>query len=208
MISPVDFIPIAEESGMIVQLGEWAIREACAQAASWPGELSVAVNISPRQLLADGLNSCVVQALAASGLPAARLELEITESVFIGDVERTLKLLHSMQSLGVRIALDDFGTGYASILSLLKLTPRRLKIDRQLILPILDSPTEKRLVESIIDIGTSLGIEVIAEGVETLEHARMLQELGCHGLQGYAFARPMSANDLATFVFERRWQAA
>jgi EAL domain-containing protein (putative c-di-GMP-specific phosphodiesterase class I) len=116
--------------------------------------------------------------------------------------------IRRIKELGIDIEIDDFGTGYASILSLLKLTPRRLKIDRQLVLPILDSPAERRLVESIIDIGTSLGIEVIAEGVETLDHAHILKELECHGLQGYAFARPMSANDLATFVFERRWRAA
>ncbi|WP_037470048.1 EAL domain-containing protein, partial [Sinorhizobium fredii] len=119
-----------------------------------------------------------------------------------------LSNIRRIKELGIDIEIDDFGTGYASILSLLKLTPRRLKIDRQLVLPLLESPQQRRLVESIIDIGTSLGIEVIAEGVETHEHAAILKQLGCHGLQGYAFARPMSANDLATFIFERKWRAA
>ena len=119
-----------------------------------------------------------------------------------------LSNIEQIKNLGIDIEIDDFGTGYASITSLLKLTPRRLKIDRQMVIPILTSSKQRQLVASIIDIGISLGIDVIAEGVETMEHARILKDLGCHGLQGYALARPMSANDLANFARERRWLAA
>lgn len=200
MISPVDFIPIAEESGMIVQLGEWAIREACAQAASWPGELSVAVNISPRQLLADSLGTCVVQALAASGLPAARLELEITESVFIGDVERTLRLLHSMQSLGVRIALDDFGTGYSSLSYLRSFPFDKLKIDQSFVRALAEGGTAQAIVRAITTLADALGIEALAEGVETVDDLEILRRIGCNMIQGYLISRPVCSRDVTALL--------
>jgi EAL domain-containing protein (putative c-di-GMP-specific phosphodiesterase class I) len=165
----------------------------------------VSVNLSYPRLRDEGL----IARLEELSIPEGRLSFELLESISFDENDVTvMSNIRRIKELGIDIEIDDFGTGYASILSLLKLTPRRLKIDRQLVLPILASPAERRLVASIIDIGTSLGIEVIAEGVETLEHARILKEMECHGLQGYAFARPMNANDLATFVFERRWRAA
>ena len=142
-------------------------------------------------------------------IPKGKVSFELLESISFDESDMTvLSNIEQIKNLGIDIEIDDFGTGYASIVSLLKLTPRRLKIDRQLVIPILTSAKQRQLVASIIDIGTSLGIEVIAEGVETMEHARILKDLGCHGLQGYAFARPMSANDLANFARERRWLAA
>ncbi len=200
MISPVDFIPIAEESGMIVQLGEWAIREACAHAATWPGELSVAVNISPRQLMADGLTTCIVQALASSGLPAERLELEITESVFIGNVERTLKLLHTIQSLGVRVALDDFGTGYSSLSYLRSFPFDKLKIDQSFVQALAEGGSAHAIVRAITTLADALGIETLAEGVEDVEDLETLRREGCNMIQGYLISRPVSARDVRTLL--------
>ncbi|WP_372730675.1 putative bifunctional diguanylate cyclase/phosphodiesterase [Novosphingobium sp.] len=200
MISPVDFIPIAEESGMIVQLGEWAIREACAHAASWPGELSVAVNISPRQLQADGLNTCVVQSLATTGLPADRLELEITESVFIGDVERTLQLLHALKSLGVRVALDDFGTGYSSLAYLRSFPFNKLKIDQSFVRALAEGGSAHAIVRAITTLADALGIETLAEGVETSADLESLRGIGCNMIQGYFISRPVNSRDVPALL--------
>ncbi|CAH0498138.1 hypothetical protein NVSP9465_03214 [Novosphingobium sp. CECT 9465] len=200
MISPTDFIPIAEESGMIIQLGEWAIREACSLAASWPGDLSVAVNISPRQLMADGLTSCVVQALASSGLPASRLELEITESVFIGNVERTLKLLHSIQSLGVRVALDDFGTGYSSLSYLRSFPFDKLKIDQSFVRALAEGGSAHAIVRAITTLADALGIETLAEGVEDVADLEALRREGCDMIQGYLISRPVCSGDVAALL--------
>ena len=129
------------------------------------------------------------------------MSFELVESIFLDESDELVTWnIDQIKELGIDIEIDDFGTGYASIVSLLKLKPRRLKIDRQLVFPMVSSPAQRQLVESIIDIGNSLGIEVIAEGVETMEHARMLKELGCDVLQGYAFAGPMSAEEFKTFV--------
>ncbi|NVD41690.1 EAL domain-containing protein [Ensifer sp. HO-A22] len=209
LLGPHTFLKTAEDINVVASIDQAILEQALFQIYRWEANgihiPKVSVNLSYARLHDEGL----IDRLEKLQIPRGRVSFELLESISFDESDITvLSNIRRIKELGIDIEIDDFGTGYASILSLLKLTPRRLKIDRQLILPILNSPTEKRLVESIIDIGTSLGIEVIAEGVETLEHARILQELGCHGLQGYAFARPMSANDLATFIFERRWQAA
>ncbi|WP_298289635.1 EAL domain-containing protein [Novosphingobium sp.] len=196
MISPVNFIPIAEESGMIVQLGEWAVREACRQAAQWPDDISVAVNISPRQLVADGLATCVAQALANSGLPASRLELEITESVFIGNVERTLKILHSLQSLGVRVALDDFGTGYSSLSYLRSFPFDKIKIDQSFVRALEEGGSAHAIIRAITTLAEALGMETLAEGVETQELSDALKAEGCDMIQGYLISRPIPGGDV------------
>jgi EAL domain-containing protein (putative c-di-GMP-specific phosphodiesterase class I) len=165
----------------------------------------VSVNLSYHRLHDEKL----IDRLSQASIPRGKVAFELLESISFDESDMTvLSNIEQIKNLGIDIEIDDFGTGYASIISLLKLNPRRLKIDRQLVIPILTSAKQRQLVASIIDIGTSLGIEVIAEGVETMEHARVLKDLGCHGLQGYAFARPMSANDLTNFVRERRWLAA
>ncbi len=209
LLGPHTFLKTAEDINVVAAIDQAILEQALFQIYRWEASgihiPKVSVNLSYARLHDENL----IDRLEQLQIPAGRLSFELLESISFDESDMTvLSNIRRIKELGIDIEIDDFGTGYASIVSLLKLTPRRLKIDRQLVLPILKSPTEKRLVESIIDIGTSLGIEVIAEGVETLEHAAILQELGCHGLQGYAFARPMSANDLATFAFERRWLAA
>ncbi|WEX89103.1 EAL domain-containing protein [Sinorhizobium garamanticum] len=209
LLSPHAFLKTAEDINVVASIDQKILEQALFQIWRWEANgiriPKVSVNLSYPRLRDDTL----IERLKEMRIPEGRLSFELLESISFDENDVTvLSNIECIKELGIEIEIDDFGTGYASILSLTKLTPRRLKIDRQLILPILTSPAQRRLVESIIDIGTSLGIEVIAEGVETLEHARILKELGCHGLQGYAFARPMNANDLATFVFERRWQAA
>ncbi|WP_081744123.1 bifunctional diguanylate cyclase/phosphodiesterase [Ensifer aridi] len=209
LIGPHAFLKTAEDINVVAAIDQQILEQALFQICRWEANgihiPKVSVNLSYSRLRDEGL----VARLEQMSIPKGRLSFELLESISFDENDVTvMSNIRRIKELGIDIEIDDFGTGYASILSLLKLTPRRLKIDRQLVLPILDSPAERRLVESIIDIGTSLGIEVIAEGVETLDHAHILKELECHGLQGYAFARPMSANDLATFVFERRWRAA
>ncbi|WP_077959881.1 EAL domain-containing protein [Ensifer adhaerens] len=209
LLGPHTFLKTAEDINVVAAIDQAILEQALFQIYRWEASgihiPKVSVNLSYARLHDENL----IDRLEQLQIPAGRLSFELLESISFDESDVTvLSNIRRIKELGIDIEIDDFGTGYASIVSLLKLTPRRLKIDRQLVLPILKSPAEKRLVESIIDIGTSLGIEVIAEGVETLEHAAILKELGCHGLQGYAFARPMSANDLATFAFERRWLAA
>ncbi|WP_085034277.1 EAL domain-containing protein [Ensifer aridi] len=209
LIGPHAFLKTAEDINVVAAIDQKILEQALFQICRWEANgihiPKVSVNLSYSRLRDEGL----VARLEQMSIPKGRLSFELLESISFDENDVTvMSNIRRIKELGIDIEIDDFGTGYASILSLLKLTPRRLKIDRQLVLPILDSPAERRLVESIIDIGTSLGIEVIAEGVETLNHGHILKELECHGLQGYAFARPMSANDLATFVFERRWRAA
>lgn len=209
LLSPHAFLKTAEDINVVASIDQKILEQALFQIWRWEANgirvPKVSVNLSYPRLRDDGL----IERLKQMRIPEGRLSFELLESISFDENDvAVLSNIERIKELGIDIEIDDFGTGYASILSLTKLTPRRLKIDRQLIVPILTSPAQRRLVESIIDIGTSLGIEVIAEGVETLEHARILKELGCHGLQGYAFARPMNANDLAAFVFERRWHAA
>ena len=191
MISPATFVPIAEESGLIVPLGEWALREACRQAAQWPQDISVAVNLSSRQLIGDGLVACITQALALSGLPAARLELEITESVFAGNVERTLRMLHSLQALGVRVVLDDFGTGYSSLSHLRSFPFNKIKIDQSFVRGLGDGGSAHAIVRAITTLAHALGMETLAEGVETQELFDALQQEGCDMIQGYLISRPV-----------------
>lgn len=199
-ISPADFIPLAEETGLIIPIGEWVIRHACAQAAAWPGELSVAVNISPRQFASPVLSQTIVQALAASGLPADRLELEITESIFIGNVERTLGMLHGLRSLGVRIALDDFGTGYSSLSYLRSFPFDKLKIDQSFVRDLGSDASAHAIIRAITTLASALGIETLAEGVELEATMDALRHEGCDLIQGYLISRPVPAHAVAGLV--------
>ena len=191
MVSPADFIPLAEETGLIVQIGEWVIRDACARAAAWPGDLSVAVNISPRQFSSPVLAQTIVQSLAASGLPAHRLELEITESIFIGNVERTLAMLHSLRALGVRIALDDFGTGYSSLSYLRSFPFDKLKIDQSFVRDLGRDTSAAAIIRAITTLAAALGIETLAEGVELESTMEALAREGCDLIQGYLVSKPV-----------------
>lgn len=200
MISPMEFIPLAEETGLIVQIGEWVIREACREAATWDGDLSVAVNISPKQFLTPNLSSIVLSALASSGLPANRLELEITESIFIANVEKTLETLHSLRALGVRIALDDFGTGYSSLSYLRSFPFDKLKIDQSFVRDLALGGNANAVIRAITTLADALGMETLAEGVEDESQAEILRQEGCHQIQGYLLSKPIDARAVHVFI--------
>lgn len=209
LLAPDAFLKTAEDINVLAEIDQRILEQALFQSARWEAMgihiPKVSVNISYHRLHDDKL----MDRLGRMAIPKGKVSFELLESISFDESDMTvLSNIEQIKNLGIDIEIDDFGTGYASIVSLLKLTPRRLKIDRQLVIPILTCAKQRQLVASIIDIGISLGIDVIAEGVETMEHARILKDLGCHGLQGYAFARPMSAIDLANFARERRWLAA
>ncbi|MGL6061365.1 MAG: bifunctional diguanylate cyclase/phosphodiesterase [Bradyrhizobium sp.] len=191
-ISPATFIPVAEDTGLIVELGEWVLRTACVEAASWPEHVRLAVNVSPVQLREPTLSLKVASALAASGLPANRLELEITEAVLIGDDNTALAILHELKAIGVRIALDDFGTGYSSLSYLKRFPFDKIKIDRCFITDITEADGSSVIVQAVVNIAASRNMTTVAEGVETLQQKELLRALGCTQMQGFLFsgARP------------------
>ncbi|MEM7667337.1 MAG: EAL domain-containing protein [Pseudomonadota bacterium] len=199
-VSPLDFIPLAEETGLILPIGEWVIREACRQAAEWPEDVSVAVNISPKQFAYSGLTNTILQALSSSGLAPGRLELEITESIFIVDVEKTLSTLHSLRNLGVRIALDDFGTGYSSLSYLRSFPFDKVKIDRSFVEDLGRGGNAHAVVRAITTLADALGMDTLAEGVEVNEQLEVLRREGCRNIQGYLFGRPMSSSDVGELL--------
>src|SRR5437764_2271014 len=201
-ISPADFIPIAEDTGLIVPIGAWVVREACAQAAHWPEHIRVAVNVSPVQFHRGSLNETILRALADSGLAPARLEVEITESIFLEGGDTTLRLLHSLRSLGVRIALDDFGTGYSSLSYLQSFPFDKLKIDRSFIQNLLTREGASAIVHAITELANALGIETTAEGVEETAQLMELRAHGCSSVQGFLFAEPMSSGDVELLFSE------
>jgi diguanylate cyclase (GGDEF)-like protein len=197
-IPPVEFIPVAEETGLIVAIGQWVLQRACHEAKNWPEDVKVAVNVSCVQFRKPGLENVVLQALAGSGLAPDRLELEITESLLLEDSEATLSVLHSLRSLGVRIALDDFGTGYSSLSYLQSFPFDKIKIDRSFIEQLLTRHGSSAIVHAITDLARSLGMETTAEGVEDSAQLEELRRHGCSSVQGYLFSRPVdSAGALA-----------
>jgi diguanylate cyclase (GGDEF)-like protein/PAS domain S-box-containing protein len=202
LIPPAEFIPIAEETGLIVPLGEWVLRTACAEAATWPGDIKVAVNVSPAQFNSAGLVQAVVGALAASRLPPRRLELEITEAVLIRDDAAALGILHQLRSLGVRIALDDFGTGYSSLSYLQRFPFDKIKIDRSFVSDLDASDSSRNIVQAIVDIAATRQITTTAEGVETEAQSQALRALGCTEMQGYLITVPVPAGRLAPLLRE------
>jgi diguanylate cyclase (GGDEF)-like protein len=200
MVSPVEFIPVAEETGLINQIGEWVLRQACREAASWPADIAVAVNLSPVQFKNHNLALLIISALGESGLPARRLELEITETVLLQNSEATLATLHRLRDLGVRIAMDDFGTGYSSLSYLRSFPFDKIKIDRSFIHDIGDKDESGAIVQAVTSLASRLNIETTAEGVETQAQLQMVQLLGCTEMQGYLYSRPVPAKDLARFL--------
>jgi diguanylate cyclase (GGDEF)-like protein len=199
-VQPAEFIGIAEDTGLIVPIGAWALREACRQATCWPEHLRVAVNVSPIQFHRAGLHEIVMQALAASNLDPRRLEIEITESIFLKGSESTLKLLHNLRGLGVRIALDDFGTGYSSLSYLQSFPFDKLKIDRSFIQDLLTRPGAVAVVRAITDLAGALGMETTAEGVEEDSQLAELRSQGCSSVQGFLFARPMNVAAISALL--------
>jgi len=208
MVSPADFIPLAEEIGLIVQLGEWVLRTACAEAAKWPDHVRLAVNLSPAQFRDRGLVRTVVSALAASGLPAERLELEITESVLLQDSQANMQMLHDLKALGVRISMDDFGTGYSSLSYLRSFPFDKIKIDQTFVRDILEDSDAMAIIKAVLDLGSSMGIVTTAEGVETLEQLNALRGQGCAEIQGYYISRPAPAAEIAKMLGVERMEFA
>jgi diguanylate cyclase (GGDEF)-like protein len=202
MISPTEFVPIAEDNGLIVPIGAWVIREACAQAASWPQPIRVAVNVSPVQFHRGTLHETILRALASSGLAPDRLEIEITESIFLEGSETTLRLLHALRTLGVRVALDDFGTGYSSLSYLQSFPFDKLKIDRSFIQNLLTREGASAIVRAITELAHALGIETTAEGVEETAQLMELRAHGCSSVQGFLFAEPMTSEDVRKLFAE------
>ncbi|ANW01290.1 putative bifunctional diguanylate cyclase/phosphodiesterase [Bradyrhizobium icense] len=192
MISPAEFIPIAEDSGLINELGQWVLNAACAEAVNWPDHVRVAVNVSPVQFRSQSLALNVAAALAASGLPASRLELEITEAVLIRD-DAALDALHQLRKLGVRIALDDFGTGYSSLSYLQRFPFDKIKIDRSFIRDIAGPGASSSIVQAVVNIAAASDMTTTAEGVETAQQRNLLYILGCTEMQGYLFSPAISA---------------
>jgi diguanylate cyclase (GGDEF)-like protein/PAS domain S-box-containing protein len=196
MVSPLEFIPLAKETGLIVPIGEWVLRQACAEAAAWPDDLKVAVNLSPVQFKRGNLPQVVFATLASAGLPAARLELEITESVILAESKTNLATLHSLRALGVTIAMDDFGTGYSGLSYLRAFPFDKIKIDRSFISAVGEGADCMAIIKAIANLGWSLGIPTLAEGVETKKQLAWLRAAGCTEMQGYLFSRPVPAREI------------
>jgi len=204
MISPADFVPIAEETGLINQLGEWVLLTACKEAVNWPDNISLAVNVSPVQFKSGTLALKVIAALAATGLSAGRLELEITEAVLIRDDEAALTVLHQLRAIGVRIALDDFGTGYSSLSYLKRFPFDKIKIDRCFVSDIADPQGSAGIVEAVVNIAAERRMTTTAEGVETAQQQQLLRELGCSEMQGYLFSPPQPAAQIRELLAAHR----
>jgi diguanylate cyclase (GGDEF)-like protein len=203
MVSPADFIPIAEETGLIVPIGTWVLNEACRQASSFDdGRLVIRVNVSARQLAEPGLAETVKAALAASGLPPERLCLEVTESIVLEDGDRSVAALEALREIGVGVSLDDFGTGYCSLAYLRRLPIDSLKIDRSFVRGLGHEADDDSIVTSVIDLARSLGVSVVAEGVETEEQLDGLRARGCDTMQGFLFAKPGPADAVAALMGE------
>jgi predicted signal transduction protein with EAL and GGDEF domain len=200
MISPADFIPVAEETGLILPLGEWVLRTACHHAAHWPQPVGVAVNLSAMQFKGRNLVQLTLNALAASGLAAGRLDLEITESVLLQDETHTIAILHQLRDIGVQISMDDFGTGYSSLAYLRNFPFDKIKIDRSFVRDMLVRKDCQAIVHAVVGLARSLGITTIIEGIETKEQLDTAKADGCDEGQGYLFSKPMPEGQVAEFL--------
>jgi EAL domain-containing protein (putative c-di-GMP-specific phosphodiesterase class I) len=194
-VPPIDFIPLAEECGLIMQIGEWTLREACRQFMLWRDAdlsvISVAVNLSPGQFLDTKLVSVVAGIIAETGIDPASLELELTEGAMAVDIEKAIATLESLRALGVKLSVDDFGTGYSSLAYLKRLPLDVVKIDRSFVKDLGINPADGKIIAAIVDLASVLGFRVVAEGVETDEQATILRTTECDLFQGYLFSRPV-----------------
>ncbi|TMJ21567.1 MAG: bifunctional diguanylate cyclase/phosphodiesterase, partial [Alphaproteobacteria bacterium] len=207
MVPPAIFIPVAEDTGLIIALGAWALRQACRTAARWGDEdLKIAVNLSPVQFSAPDLYNTVKSVLAETGLAPQRLELEITERLFIEDSEKTLSTLHRLKQLGVRIAMDDFGTGYSSLSYLRSFPYDMIKVDRAFVSDLAAGTEHAVIVQAVVSIARALGMTTTAEGVETDAQKEYLTALGCDQAQGYLFSRPVPVEQVPAVI--AAWSAA
>jgi diguanylate cyclase (GGDEF)-like protein len=195
LVQPAEFIPLAEETGLIVAIGAWVLRRACVDAATWPEPVTVAVNLSVAQLRSSDLVATVRQALADAAIPANRLELEITESVLIGQCRETLDSLHAVRNLGVSFALDDFGTGYSSLSTLHSFPFDRIKIDRSFIRDLTERADSAAIIRAVVGLGHGMGIATVAEGIEYQDQLLQVRQEGCTQAQGFLFSPPISCAD-------------
>jgi len=208
MISPAEFIPVAEETGLIIELGEWVLRQACTDAVKWPGKIKLAVNVSPLQFKSGTMALKVATTLAETGLSPDRLELEITEAVLIRDDEEALSVLHQLRHLGVRIALDDFGTGYSSLSYLRRFPFDKVKIDRSFIRDVAEAQGSSSIIEAVVHMASAGHMTTTAEGVETEEQRDILRKLGCNEMQGYLFSPAVPVERLAELFVGKNSSAA
>jgi predicted signal transduction protein with EAL and GGDEF domain len=206
-VAPAEFIPIAEDNGLIVAIGGWVIHEACRIATQWSPDVKIAINLSPIQLRSPNLQIVIMSALATSGLSADRLELEVTESVLLDDIETSLTALDAINRINVRTTLDDFGTGYSSLSYLTRFPFQTLKIDRSFITDLDHSPASVAIVQTVIELATKLGMRTIAEGVETRAQLNQLRRTRCDAVQGHFLAHPMPASMVATMLAGRNLRA-
>jgi diguanylate cyclase (GGDEF)-like protein len=207
LILPTDFIGVTEEIGLIVDIGEWTIRQACADAQDWPADIKVALNLSPRQFNSERLFPTISAALSSTGLAAARLELEVTETALISDADQAFELLNDLRHLGISIAMDDFGTGYGSLSHLRRFPFSKLKIDRAFVAGLTADKDSAAIVRTIVDLAHSFGMTVTAEGVETDGQMSLLQSMDCDQAQGFLLAEPMSQAALMALLRDRRTQS-
>jgi diguanylate cyclase (GGDEF)-like protein len=199
-VTPTEFIPIAEETGLMPTIGRWVLEEACRQAAGWPAHLTVAVNVSPMQVMVDGFVDVALNAARAAGIAPERLEVEITESAFLREGQATVDVLHALRRVGVRIALDDFGTGYSALGYLRRFPFNTLKIDRSFVKELLTRSDSRVIVRTITGLARAMNMQVVAEGVEEAEHAAVLARYGCDLMQGYLLSRPVPDHQVATLL--------
>jgi EAL domain-containing protein (putative c-di-GMP-specific phosphodiesterase class I) len=206
MIPPMKFVPLAEETGLIVSIGDWVLREACRQNKAWQNAglppMAVSVNVSARQFRERDLVSRVVRALNESGLEAKYLELELTESLIMQDVELAVATMKELKDLGLQLSIDDFGTGYSSLSALKTFPVARLKIDKSFIDGLLADGNDQAVAGAVVSLGRTLNMRVIAEGVETETQAAFLRNINCDEMQGYLFSKPLSARGIEGFVRE------
>jgi EAL domain-containing protein (putative c-di-GMP-specific phosphodiesterase class I) len=200
-IPPAEFIPIAEETGLIVPLGEWVIRQACLDAANWPNEIKIAVNLSPAQFRNHNLTQVVINALGSSGVAPSRLELEITEEILLGHSRENLAVLEQFRMLGIQIVMDDFGVGYSS-LNYLRLFPfDKIKIDRSFVNDLSNGDDlSLAIVQAVTQLAKVLGVPTTAEGIETKEQLELVRAAGCTEFQGYLFSRPRPAAEIVQLL--------
>ena len=207
LVSPAEFIPLLEETGLIVPVGEWVLRTACAQNSAWLAAglppLRMAVNLSAHQFRQSNLTDVVCLALEDSGLAPELLELEVTESIMIQDLQTTITTLNQLHVIGIQISIDDFGTGYSSLSYLKRLPISKIKIDQSFVRDICTDPDDAAIADAVISLGHSLKMQVIAEGVETAEQLDYLRAHGCDEMQGYYFSRPLPAGEFARLAREK-----
>ena len=209
LVSPADFIALAEETGLILPLGQWVLETACIQITRWAARpetarLSIAVNVSALQFHQDGFVEQVVATLQRTGANSRRLKLELTESLLVSNVEATIEKMNALKAVGVGFSLDDFGTGYSSLSYLKRLPLDQLKIDQSFVRDILLDANDAAIAKMVIVLADSLGLAVIAEGVETQAQRKFLADMGCHACQGYLFGRPLPLDEVEKFLTPAR----